>query len=176
MITERNSAGEEPGNRHQKERDQLSNKLQESYVPIHSESEYVSVQYPLKVNPWTGRPIRRTTIEGSRKTNERHLTGLDIAMGPLNRSSSPAIQTLHRGKSFAGHLQFVYRDSVIDASRGRVCVNFSQLSRVVLECAQKRLVEAAFDFTYTVDDAGLEAFTARTEKLLSEYGDLTLVL
>lgn len=104
------------------------------------------------------------------------LTAEDLARGRRRRPASPATDDSLHSQSFVEHLRVVYDDSVVDVTRGRVRVNFAQLNRVVLECAQKSLVDAAFDFTYDLEDDDLEFFATRTEKLLSEYGDVTLIL
>lgn len=110
------------------------------------------------------------------RTYMEDLTAEDVLEGPVHGSSSPArVQNL--GKSFIEHLRHVYKTSVIDVSRGRVRVNFAQLNRVVLECAQKRLVGAVLDFAYRIDDDDeFECFASETEELLSEYGDLLPVI
>ncbi|KAH8775323.1 hypothetical protein F5883DRAFT_701443 [Diaporthe sp. PMI_573] len=67
---------------------------------------------------------------------------------------------------FSGHYEDI---CVVDVSSGRVRVNFAQLNRVVLERAQDRLVDAAFDFAYRLDDGDIDDFATSSEKLLSEY-------
>lgn len=104
------------------------------------------------------------------------LTADDLAGGQLGRPSFQATDDSLPHRSFVDHLRAAYKDSIVDVARGRVRVNFAQLNRVVLECAQKRLVDSAFEFTYDLRDADLEMFTTRTDMLLAVYGDVALIL
>ena len=78
-------------------------------------------------------------------------------------------------KSFAEHLRLVYKESIVDVSKGRVRVNLAQLHQVVLECAQERLVHAAFEFSYSLDDHELDEFTSNTAELLNQYGNVITI-
>lgn len=76
-------------------------------------------------------------------------------------------------------LRVAYKESIIvTRDTDNIRVNLSELSRVVLECMERRLVDAAFNFSYGRfdDEASMERFSKKTGKCLSDYGMTALIL
>lgn len=75
-------------------------------------------------------------------------------------------------KPFLERLRTIYKDSLVNIKPDRIQINVVELNRVVLECAQKRLIEHALEFSYTLDEDGLDKFTSEAETSILKYGNM----